>query len=270
MTIYARAVNETDGAPIDRLAQLLLAARSEGRALPPIDPDLVPPTDSEAEAVDDLVAQRIGRPTVGWKIGCTSTHAQQLLGTDGPFAGRIYDLHDSGFTLGPSDICTEPRLEGEFAFVLRHDLPPVAAERSRQEVVAAVAGVRPAIEVVGGRWEQFVGAPVRALMADAGANTRLVVGALLTDWDPDVLADTEVTMRIDGRVVGNGIGRDVLGDPIEALRWLVNRLSGRGLTLAAGDTITTGTATQVAELPAGATAVADIDGIGSVTLHRST
>ncbi|MEL7156554.1 MAG: fumarylacetoacetate hydrolase family protein [Actinomycetota bacterium] len=205
----------------------------------------------------------------GRKIGCTSIHAQELLGTDGPFSGRVYDLHDTGFTLAGADVVTEPLLEGEFAFVLGRDLAPTPSRRSRDEVVAAVAAIRPAIEVVGGRWAQFLGAPVRALMADAGANTRLVVGPATTDWDPDALADTAATMTVDGEVTGQGHGRDVLGDPVEALRWLVDRLSARGITLPTGVTITTGTATQVSPLPAGATAVNRIDGLGSVELHRA-
>lgn len=258
-----------DANRIQTLAELLLEARSEGLALAPIDQELIPESLAEAEAVDDAVAARIGRRVVGWKVGCTSAHAQELLGSDGPFAGRVYDLHQSGVTLAATEFVTEPHLEGEFAFTMSHDLEPTAQERSRDEVINAVADVRAAIEIVGGRYEQFIGTPLHSVIADAGANTRLVVGEPATDWDPAALVDTAATMTVDDAVTGQGHGRDVLGDPIEALRWLVNRLSARGITLEAGMTVTTGTATQVSALPPGATARNVIDGLGSVSLHRA-
>ncbi|MEM9892167.1 MAG: fumarylacetoacetate hydrolase family protein [Actinomycetota bacterium] len=262
--------DQTDASPrIAALTDLLLAARAEARALPPLDPDLIPVSDEEAEAVDDAVAAAIDRPVVGWKIGCTSEHAQALLGADGPFAGRVYDIHDSGVTLEPEQFVTEPVLEGEIAFTFGASLPPRAEAYTRDEIVAAVAAARPAIEVVGGRFEQFMGSPLRALIADAGANTRLVLGDPVTEWDPDGLVDAAATMTVDGEVTGSGHGRDVLGDPITALGWLVNRLAGRGITVEAGTTVTTGTVTQVSSMPPGSEATNTVEGLGSVTARRA-
>lgn len=262
--------DQIDDARVAALTALLLDARAERRALPALEPELIPQSDAEAEAVDDAVAVRIGRPVVGWKIGCTSEHAQGLLGADGPFAGRVYDIHDTGVVLQPGDFVTVPVLEGEIAFTFGSSLAPRPDAYSRDDVVAAVTAARPAIEIVGGRFEQFMGSPLRALIADAGANTRLVLGEPVTDWDPDHLADAAATMTVNGDVTGRGHGRDVLGDPVTALTWLVNRLSDRGITVEAGLTVTTGTATQVTGFPPGAEATNAVEGLGSVTAHRAS
>ncbi|MEM8923423.1 MAG: fumarylacetoacetate hydrolase family protein [Actinomycetota bacterium] len=253
---------------IDEVAERLLEGRRRGVALPPLPEHLVPPSTAMANAVEDLVAERIDRPVLGWKIGCTSEHAKQVLGADGPFAGRIYDLHPDGTALEADAFVTEPHLEGEFAFTMGADLAPVDGGRHRSELVAAIATVHAAIEVVGGRFERFIGAPLNALIADAGANTRLVLGPGTDRWDAESLATTEAAMTVDGERTGHGTGADVLGHPLDALAWLVDHLADRGITLPAGAVVTTGTATQVSTLPPGATATCAIDGIGRVTLHR--
>lgn len=257
-------------ASVSDLAGLLLDARRSRVAIDEVPPGCIPADDAEASAVDDAVAAGLGLPVRGWKIGCTSEHAQAMLGASGPFAGRVYDVRADGAEIGPDALWAEPNLEGEFAFTIGDDLTPVDRPRTRDEIVGAVASIHPAIEMVGGRYARFVGTPLRCLIADAGANTLLVLGPGVAPAEVDLgaLASVAATMTVDGHVTGSGTGADVLGDPIEALRWLVAHLGSRDIGLDAGSVVTTGTATQVSALPIGSTATATLDGIGSVTVHR--
>lgn len=250
------------------LAEILIAARTHQEPVGVLPDQLVPTSAAEAEAVDDKVAGSSGWQLRGWKIGCTSEHAQKLLGSPGPFAGRVYSRYDGPTTLGSRELVTTPHLEGEFAFTIGADLAPSEDGHDRAAVVAAVADVRPAIEIVGGRFLDFFGTPLFSLMADAGANTHLIVGEPAADFDPEALPSTGARMEVDGEITGSGSGADVLGDPIEALLWLANHLSERSITLRAGDIVTTGTATQVSTLAPGSTATVSLDGIGSVSLSR--
>ena len=264
------ATDDLDQRRIDTLARGLIAARLDRAALGQPDPELIPASQAEAEAVDDRVAELTGWPVLGWKIGCTSPHAQELLRADGPFVGRVYTVDDSGITLAAGDMAVEPLLEGEFAFTVAADVAPTGGPRSPADLVAALADVRPAIEVVGGRYGDIMATPLMSVIADAGANIRLVLGSPVPVPTPDVLVATAARMEVDGAVTGRGIGADVLGGPIRALAWLLDNLSSRGLTLAAGQVVTTGTATQVTTLPPGSVATATLDGIGTVTVARST
>jgi len=254
---------------VQRVADILIGARNDHTALEPFDADIAPQTEAEANAVDDLVAEISGWTAAGWKIGCTSEHAQQMLGASGPFAGRVYSVFDSGSTLGPAELMNEPNLEGEFAFTLGSDLTASTGGHHRDDVIAAAANVRPVIEIVGGRFIQFVGAPLFNLISDAGANSHLILGDPVPLSDAEALAGFGATMTVNGERSGGGVGADVLGSPIDALTWLANHLSGRGISLRAGEVITTGTATQVSPFPPGATAVAELENIGPVTLHRA-
>jgi 2-keto-4-pentenoate hydratase len=253
---------------IDALARSLIDARQDQVALGPPDPSSIPTSQAEAELVDDRVAELSGWPVLGWKIGCTSAAARELMGADGPFAGRVYAIDDSGITL-PHDLPVDPVLEGELAFTVASELGSPGGPASPADLVGALADVRPAIEVVGGRYRDFLAAPLMSVIADAGANTRLVLGAPMPVPTPRELAATSARMEVDGTVTGSGTGADVFGGPIQALAWLVGNLSSRGLTLSPGQVVTTGTAPQVTRLPPGSTATLTVDGVGTVSAARA-
>lgn len=264
-----------------RLARLLIASRERGMALdlgPLAEDGLEPPNERAANEVDDLVADLWGRPAQGWKIGCTSEHAQRLLNASGPFAGRVYTVVESHpspsgdpkpVTISES-FAVEPLLEGEFAFTFGTDLRPAGEPCDRATVIKAVATVHPAIEFVGGRYREFLGAPLPFVVADAGANLMLVLGpgVPLDAGLADRLGGLAATMTVDGEVTGSGRGADVLGHPIDALVWLVDHLAGRGIGIEAGQTVTTGTATQVSMLPVGSRARLEVATIGSIAVER--
>ena len=56
----------------------------------------------------------------------------------------------------------------------------------------------------------------------------------------------------------------MLGDPREALAWLVNELSNLNVTLAAGQVVTTGTCLVPLTIEAGQHVVADFGALGAV------
>lgn len=270
MTDSEHAQANADGDPADRieaLAVALIEARTEGR---PLDGESawLPGDPAQAQLVDDRVAALSGWDVLGWKIGCTSAHAQKVLGSPGPMAGRVYSILESGATLGPADLMTEPNLEGEFTFVLGRDIAPGAVS-DRAGVTDSIAEIRPAIEVVGGRFTRFVGLPLNQVIADASGNSHLVLGPAAVDVDPNTLVETPGVMTVDGTEAGRGTGADVLGDPINALQWFVDHLAERGIDLVAGQAVTTGTLTQLAALPAGATAVASFGDVGEVVVSRA-
>ncbi|MGH1491324.1 MAG: 2-keto-4-pentenoate hydratase [Acidimicrobiales bacterium] len=263
---------DADVDKISALATLLVAARNNAEAIASVPDELVPNDAVEAQLVDDHVAAISGWPVLGWKIGATSQAAQKALGASGPFAGRVYSILDNGADISSAGVLGEPRIEGEFAFTLAEDLNFSESGSSdapdRAAVVAAIANTRPAIEVVGGRYADMFGMPLVCLMADAGANGLLVLGDPVDDVDLSTLPEAAATMSVDGEILGIGVGADVYGDPVEALVWLVGHLAERGVSLKAGQVVTTGTATQILALPAGATAVATLTGIGTVSTSR--
>ena len=70
--------------------------------------------------------------------------------------------------------------------------------------------------------------------------------------------------RVSSGVVHEGAGRNVLGDPRVALAWLVNELSGLGITLRAGQVVTTGTCIVPLPISPGDTVEMDFGVLGNV------
>jgi 2-keto-4-pentenoate hydratase len=248
------------------LARDLWAARAAGRTISADRPDL-PATLAEAYAVQAAVAALSGAPRRGWKVGSTSLEAQRLLGVDEPASSPLLApfVHDSPARVALGDRGTAA-VEGEFAFHIGRALPPRPEAYAMAEVVAAIDGVAGAIEVVGSRFEGELRGMGRLLTtADAGVNVALALGA----WTPLRGADLRahpVAMTVNGAPAGSGTGARALGDPLNVALWLANHLSSRGLGLAAGDVIATGTCTGLDPVRRGDVARADFGALGTVTV----
>jgi len=71
---------------------------------------------------------------------------------------------------------------------------------------------------------------------------------------------------VNGTLLREGTGSNVLGHPLNALEWLVNNLSARGIGLRFGQYITTGVTTEVYMAERGDRITADFGPVGSVDL----
>jgi 2-keto-4-pentenoate hydratase len=212
-----------------------------GTRMTALPPGLAPATRAEGYAIQAHLENLA--PVFGWKIAATSAAGQTHIGVDGPLAGRILENHvyPPGATL-PWAHNFMHVAEAEFCFRMGRDLLPRAAPYTVAEALDAAASLHPAIEVPDSRFDDFarVGGP--ALIADNACGHDFVLGPATTaDWRAMDLAEHRAVGRVVGGVVHEGGGFNVLGDPRVALAWLVNELSGLGITLRAGQVVTTGT-----------------------------
>ena len=233
-------------------ANLLWDCWQQGRRLSGIPNDIAPRTREEGYAVQALLEGRSAEPLFGWKIAATSVAGQAHINVTGPLAGRL--LREKAFESGAEltfGVNHMKVAEAEFAFRMGRDLPPRPQPYSVDEVLAAVATLHPAIEVPDSRFDDFtiVGAP--QLIADNACAHQFVLGPATTaDWRALDLVQHRVVGTVGeytvgrpftGRLTREGKGANVLGDPRVALAWLANELSGLGITLKAGQVVTTGT-----------------------------
>jgi 2-keto-4-pentenoate hydratase len=265
--LNAPAANLSDEA-VQRAARLLLDARHDGRTIAALPPDCRPASVDEGYRIQDAVTQHLALRTIGWKIGCTAVDQQKFLGTDGPFAGRVfaYLAFDSPATL-PGKQFHMRGIEAEFAFRLGHDLPSRAQPYSREEVADAVGALHPTIEIVNTRYDDWLKVGVPSLVADNGAHGAFVCGAGVADWRRFDLVNHKVALSVDGKEVASGTGARVLGDPLLALTWLANDRVRRGDHLRAGQIVTTGTCVGFNKVEPAADVVADHGALGRVALR---
>jgi 2-keto-4-pentenoate hydratase len=248
-------------------AWMLWRLWSSGETITALPPTLRPATLEDGWRIQRAMDVHAG-PPAGWKIAATSAAGQAHIGADGPLAGRLYRrcLVDSGDELDAGAL-TMRVAEAEFAFRMAADVPGANGPPDRARVLAAVGALVPAIEVPDTRFEDMLSAGLPSMLADALCCGFLVVGDDVDDWDADALAAHAVNMRRNGVTVARGHGRDVLGDPVDALVWLARHLHERGLGLRAGDVVTTGACTPAKPIASGDALTAEFGAFGEVTVR---
>ena len=203
----------------------------------------------------------------GWKIAATSEAGQKHINVPGPMAGRI--LADTLIADGGTAAMhgNEMRVaEPEFAFRMARDLPPRATPYSVPEVLDAVGTLHPAIEIPDSRFADFVGAGEAQLIADNACAHLFVLGAATSaDWRKRDLVEEKPVIAMRGQQF-IGHGKNVLGDPRVALAWLANELRELGITLRAGEVVTTGTCHPPLPIASGDRMEADFGVLGKVSV----
>jgi len=230
-------------AEIGAAADLLWSCWQDGASLAALPEALRPATRADGYAIQARLAAHGRAPLFGWKIAATSAAGQAHIGVDGPIAGRLLGerAHPDGAEI-PFGANRMRVAEPEFAFRMARDLAPRTRAFAPEEVLAAVATLHPAIEIPDSRYQDFarVGAP--QLIADNACAHEFVLGpAAPESWRETDLARHPVMGRVADKLERAGSGANVLGDPRVALAWLANELSRLGITLRAGEVVTTGT-----------------------------
>ena len=251
-----------------RAGGLLWEAWQGRRQLDALPADCRPQSIDEAYQVQDGLAAAAGLRLAGYKIGATNIQVQARFGVDAPFSGRVFaDFVGESPLRVPADTVNFYAIEAEFDFVMGRALAPRAAPYTRDEVRAAVASVHPAIEAPDSRYADWLSMQAPDLIGDNAIGCLLALGPAAEGGLDHDLAGQPVVVRIDGEVVSEGAGRNVLGDPWNVMVWLANHLSARGLTLEAGHLVTTGSAADVVQCKPGDTVTAEFGPIGRAEVH---
>ena len=247
-------------------ADLLWEHWSQGRRLGALPATLLPLTREDGYAIQAELDRRSGAPLFGWKIAATSAAGQTHIGVDGPLAGRL--LRERAFASGdtvPFGTNHMRVAEAEFAFRIGRDLAPRAQPYSVGEVMAAVDTLHPAIEIPDSRYDDFTIVGAAQLIADNACAHYFVLGDAAPDaWRSLDLVSHEVSGTVNDGPPRTGVGANVLGDPRVALAWLANELARLGLTLRAGEIVTTGTCLVPLEIARGDRVMMDFGVLGRV------
>lgn len=221
---------------------------------------------------DSFVAQLLEqrhRALAGYKIAITTPAMRDMVGFQDSVSGRLFSdqLHRSGHTIHARDY-VRLIVEFEIAFELARDLPAAVSPWTGATIFRHVKCAYPALEIADDRHADYssLKQSVLTLIADNAWNQGLVLGAPVAGLDAASIQALEGTAFIDEREVGRGTGRDVLGHPLDALAWLANHLAARGLSMQAGDIVTTGSLVK-SQFPAAGNRIAfRLPGLGEVHL----
>ncbi|WP_421724056.1 2-keto-4-pentenoate hydratase [Bauldia sp.] len=254
----------------DRIASAadrIAAARRLAEPLAVLPAAIRPRNEAEAYAVQDAVHERLpelGR-RVGTKIGCTTPVMQTYLGIPNPCAAGVFanSAFASGVTLNAGDY-RRIGVECEIAVRLGRDLGAAEAPFSAATVADAVSEYMAAVEIVDDRYADWRTTDTPTLIAGDFFAAGCVLGRPVPA--PLDVRDLVGVTTINDAEVGRGVGRDVMGDPLNALAWLADNFAARGELLRAGDIVLTGSLVETRWLAAGDRVTIAIDGLGDVSL----
>jgi 2-keto-4-pentenoate hydratase len=252
-------------ANLEDIADTLRTARLQGAPIAP------PTTTWPALDVDGAFAvQKInvdhavanGDRLVGYKLGNIAKVMQDAFGLDQPDYGHLLasQIAYENTTLD-RDKFIEPFVELEPAFVLRRRLR--GPNTTIVDVIDAIEFALPAIEIIDSRVKDWA-IDLPDTLADNGSVGAVILGGTprrLTDLN---LRDTRGVLRFNDREVIAGSTANILGNPLAAVAWLVNRLAEYDVVFEPGQLILPGSCLQAVPMKEAGHWAGTFEGWGSV------
>jgi len=178
-----------------------------------------------------------GERIIGKKIGLTSIAMQKMLGVFEPDYGHLFE--SMLLPQNELDMSTviQPKAEGELAFVMGRGLKGPGI--TPFDVLRATDYVVPAIEIIDSRVKDWK-IKIQDTIADNASSACIAVGnRALPVTDIDLYA-TGMVFSKNGAVVATGAAAAVMGNPLRAVAWLVNKLSEFDVGVGEGEIILSG------------------------------
>ena len=258
-----RGLESTPDSVLDAFSREVLGIFKEHQLVRQTALEITSLTLEEAYKVQDrYIAARVsaGENTVGWKIGCTSLVIQQQLGLTEPICGRLMKPHiypdNAAFSTRAFVDCA---VEAEMVLFMGRDL---SQSMDVDDLGRSVSAVCAGIELHNYRF--WYGKPTsQELIALNGIHAALVVGqrrALSGEADLNLEA---MNVLVNGQSVAAGVGAEIMGGPLNSLRWLVLHLAQRGLQVRRGDLVIPGSAVKLVLVSSGDKVEARFASIGS-------
>jgi 2-keto-4-pentenoate hydratase len=124
----------------------------------------------------------------------------------------------------------------------------------------------PAIELLEDLRHDYKRLSAAAMVAGNVWNAGVVLGPPVTDWRRLDLSAATARLTINGREIGSGKSGDVMGNPLNALSWLADKLAVAGTPLKRGMIVMTGSMVPIQFPAAGDHAVVEVAGLGTAEL----
>lgn len=252
---------------IKKLAGILYEAEKNLQQVPMLTekyPDLTVQDAYHVQLFNINRRMEMGEEISGMKVGLTNDQIQAFLGAKSPAFGIL----TRQMRIANDGVCDmsrmmQPKVEGELAFVMKKALEGPSI--TREDVLCAVDYVVPALEIVDSRIKNWK-VKLPDMIADNGSAAYYVLGENKMDAAAVELETTRMDYKSNGRIVASGELANVLGNPVNAVAWLVNALAEYGMELPEGSVVLSGAVTGAVPVEKGDRITADFCGIGSVTV----
>jgi len=181
---------------------------------------------------------------IGYKIGCTNKEAQKQINVSEPFYGYIFSNYFSKSNISlNSKKFINPYIEPEFSFKIIKELDYKKAPFNIKEIYKSIGSVMPSIEIVDSRFNKWTNTGINNLIADNGVHSFWLYGDEIKNINKFNFNNHHVELLINNKLVKKGNSKNVLGNPIKSLKWLVNNLAKKRKSIKKNMYVSTGTCT---------------------------
>ncbi len=254
--------------PVSEIAAILINAAAARTAIEPLTNTYTDLDAAHAYDIQDTVVRArvdAGAAVLGAKLGLTSAAKQKQMNVAEPLYGFLTDdmLIEPGRAIAVTDYI-QPRCEPEIAFVLSRDL--AGGHVTGADVLDATALVFPAIDVLDSRFTGYA-FTINDVIADNASSAGFTLGGVGVSPIGIDLRLVGCTFYLNEVLISTAAGAAVLGDPSQAVAWMVRKLAARGRGLSAGQIVMAGALTEAIAVSHGDIVSARFDRLGEVTLN---
>jgi 2-keto-4-pentenoate hydratase len=148
---------------------------------------------------------------------------------------------------------------------MKNELDFSKAPYNAKEVYKSISAVLPSIELVDSRFKDWTKIGVNNLIADNAVHAHWVFGAEIKNLNYFNFNDHSVDLFINEKLIEKGNSNNVMGNPINSLTWLINKLAQKSKNLPKNYYVSTGTCTRAIPISKGDNIVADFGKLGKVS-----
>jgi 2-keto-4-pentenoate hydratase len=219
----------------------------------------------ESYSVQDLVAKKRidrGEKVVGYKVGCTSSSIQSQFGLDEPIFGRLFQPHifEDSRVLDQNDY-VNCAVEPEMVIKICKDLEGETLPDS--VLIDAIEYISPGIEIHN---YKFWNAPptLQELISSNGIHAGLVIGN--TKISPENFSFKQESFMVykDDKLIEKGDASEIMGGPLNSLRWLIGKLTSRKKKLKSGSIVIPGSPVKLINIDQDTKLTVIIENVGKV------
>ena len=253
------------GRSIERLASRFLEAFDTHSWTADREPQPSTLSIKEAYRVQDVVTRLRclrGEQVVGFKVGCTSQAIRTQLGLREPIYGRLFDryLYPDGAVFDGSAF-VNCAIEPEMVILTGRDLQ--GEKLSDEQLIDGIASVRPGIELHHFKF-WFSPTTSQELICSGGIHAGLVIGSSMVSPKECRFADEIFSVFLNGRQITKAPASEIMGGPLESMRWLITHLTRQGKFLKENSLIIPGSPVELVQIERDAELTIRVAGVGSV------
>ena len=250
----------------DAISESLVNARLKAESLPDF-PGSLPKTLEQAYALQSASIGRWDDEVVAWIVAKLSASDRAQFESDrliGPIFGTSIQKLTSD-SLATVHVYKDgfAAIEAEYALELGETVKPSDRVYSDQALAELVSSVYAAAEVASSPMAAVNSIGAMAVIPDFGANCGLVVGPKIPNWCSLPAGALTAIVSIDGTKAGEATTKAIRGDPLQAVRALIDVCRHRDIELPKGTLVSTGALTGVHDVTVTSTACLDFGSFGS-------